>query len=100
MYATLVLDTKKTDLSKQWTVTDMADAIKGMSINVGDHVVEIPRDRQTRDKLPKIFAHPITLPNRGYVVSLADTGETGPRGKPVRYFKTEKITPDTGNSVE
>ena len=99
-YANTVLDVVLADTDKQWTVTDMADAIKNQDITVDGHTVVVPGDRQTREKLPLVFAHPITLPDRGVVVSLECTGETGRGGHPIRYFKTEQIATNAGKSSE
>ena len=107
-YANMVLDVMLTDTDKDWTVADMADAIKGMPVSADGHMVVAQGKSKTREKLPDIFAHPITPPpadgsshaDRGYIVSLGATGETGPGGRPVHHFKIEEITPDTGKSGE
>jgi len=46
----------------------------------------------TKERLPEIFAQPVILLDRGYVVSL--------EGEKTRHFKIEQITLNTGKNDE
>lgn len=93
----VVVKEPKTD----WTVADMADKLAGLSVTLASgKLLEIPHGGAGRDRLNELFAHPVHLPDEGVTVRLVDTGEKGPGGHPIRYFRVGKTASDTGESTK
>lgn len=95
-YAHLMLTAYLGEPGKRWSVSDMAEAIMGASIEIDGSIVTIPRKATTAAKIVELIGLPVTLLDRGYRVIMTGSSKAGVGGG--RQITFEKIARDTGES--